>query len=45
MLAGQYHSVFKGRGMDFAEVRQYQPGDDDPHHRLERDRAHERRRT
>ena len=27
-LAGQYHSVFKGRGMDFDEVRQYQPGDD-----------------
>jgi len=28
MLAGQYHSVFKGRGMAFSEVRQYQPGDD-----------------
>lgn len=27
-MAGQYHSVFKGRGMAFAEVRQYQPGDD-----------------
>lgn len=27
-LAGSYHSVFKGRGMTFAEVRQYQPGDD-----------------
>lgn len=27
-LAGQYHSVFKGRGMDFDEVRLYQPGDD-----------------
>lgn len=27
-LAGQYHSVFKGRGMDFADVREYQPGDD-----------------
>jgi uncharacterized protein (DUF58 family) len=27
-LAGQYHSVFKGRGMAFEEVRQYQPGDD-----------------
>src|SRR3954465_5666103 len=26
MLAGQYHSVFKGRGMAFSEVRQYQPG-------------------
>jgi len=27
-LAGQYHSVFKGRGMAFEEVRQYQWGDD-----------------
>lgn len=27
-LAGQYHSVFKGRGMDFVDVREYQPGDD-----------------
>jgi uncharacterized protein (DUF58 family) len=27
-LAGQYHSVFKGRGMAFSEVRQYQIGDD-----------------
>jgi len=27
-LAGQYHSVFKGRGMSFSEVRPYQPGDD-----------------
>src|SRR6185369_6147344 len=27
-LAGGYHSVFKGRGMTFSEVRQYQPGDD-----------------
>ncbi|MDD9941454.1 MAG: DUF58 domain-containing protein [Myxococcales bacterium] len=27
-LAGGYHSVFKGRGMAFSEVRQYQPGDD-----------------
>jgi len=27
-LAGQYHSVFKGRGMAFAEVRPYQPGDE-----------------
>ncbi|MBX5481634.1 MAG: DUF58 domain-containing protein [Myxococcaceae bacterium] len=27
-LAGQYHSVFKGRGMAFSEVRQYQPGDE-----------------
>ncbi len=28
MLAGQYQSVFKGRGMAFDEVRQYLPGDD-----------------
>lgn len=27
-LAGQYQSVFKGRGMAFSEVRQYQRGDD-----------------
>ena len=27
-LAGQYQSVFKGRGMAFSEVRQYQAGDD-----------------
>jgi uncharacterized protein (DUF58 family) len=27
-LAGQYHSIFKGRGMAFDEVRLYQPGDD-----------------
>lgn len=27
-LAGQYHSVFKGQGMDFDEVREYQPGDE-----------------
>ncbi len=27
-LAGQYHSVFKGRGMSFDEVRLYQPGDE-----------------
>ncbi len=28
VLAGEYHSVFKGRGMEFDEVRTYQPGDD-----------------
>ena len=28
VLAGQYHSAFKGRGMEFEEVRQYQVGDD-----------------
>jgi len=27
-MAGQYHSIFKGRGMSFQEVRQYQIGDD-----------------
>jgi uncharacterized protein (DUF58 family) len=28
IFAGQYQSVFKGRGMEFAEVRLYQPGDE-----------------
>lgn len=28
IFAGQYHSVFKGRGMAFSEVREYQYGDD-----------------
>jgi uncharacterized protein (DUF58 family) len=28
VLAGEYHSVFKGRGMEFDEVREYQPGDE-----------------
>ena len=28
VLSGEYHSVFKGRGMNFAEVREYQYGDD-----------------
>lgn len=28
VFAGEYHSAFKGRGMSFAEVREYQPGDD-----------------
>ncbi len=27
-FAGQYHSVFKGRGMNFEEVREYAPGDE-----------------
>ncbi len=27
-LTGAYHSVFKGRGMDFEDVREYTPGDD-----------------
>lgn len=28
LFSGEYHSTFKGRGMEFEEVRQYQPGDD-----------------
>jgi uncharacterized protein (DUF58 family) len=28
VFAGEYHSAFKGRGMSFAEVREYQTGDD-----------------
>ena len=28
VFAGRYHSVFKGRGMEFDEVREYVPGDD-----------------
>ncbi len=28
IFSGQYHSAFKGRGMTFSEVREYQPGDD-----------------
>jgi len=28
VFSGEYHSVFKGRGVEFAEVRQYQVGDD-----------------
>lgn len=28
MFAGQYESVFKGQGIEFSEVREYQPGDD-----------------
>ena len=28
VFSGEYHSVFKGRGMDFAEVREYSLGDD-----------------
>ena len=28
LMAGQYKSVFRGRGMEFDEVREYQPGDD-----------------
>ena len=28
IFAGEYHSAFKGRGMEFSEVREYIPGDD-----------------
>ncbi len=28
VFTGEYHSVFKGQGMEFAEVREYQPGDE-----------------
>lgn len=28
IFSGEYHSAFKGRGMTFSEVREYQPGDD-----------------
>ena len=28
IFAGEYHSAFKGRGMAFSEVREYQYGDD-----------------
>ncbi len=27
-IGGEYHSIFKGRGLEFAEVREYVPGDD-----------------
>lgn len=28
LLSGQYHSAFKGQGIEFSEVREYQPGDE-----------------
>lgn len=28
VFAGEYHSTFRGQGMEFEEVREYQPGDD-----------------
>ena len=36
LFAGEYRSVFRGQGMEFAEVRAYEPGDDFRSHRLER---------
>ena len=49
VLGGQYHSVFKGHGMEFEEVREYLPGDEvraegDFHHGVEAqaaERAHD----
>ena len=28
VFSGEYHSIFRGRGMEFSEVREYMPGDD-----------------
>ncbi len=28
LFGGEYHSIFKGQGMEFEEVREYQPGDE-----------------
>src|SRR6185503_12966484 len=28
LFSGEYHSAFKGHGMSFSEVREYQPGDE-----------------
>ena len=42
LFAGQYHSVFKGRGMEFDEVRAVPARRRRPHDRLERHRAHGR---
>jgi uncharacterized protein (DUF58 family) len=28
LISGEYHSIFKGRGIEFSEVREYRPGDD-----------------
>lgn len=28
LYSGEYHSIFKGRGLEFSDVREYQPGDD-----------------
>ena len=40
LFTGEYRSVFKGQGMEFAEVREYQPGDEVRIDRLERHGAH-----
>src|SRR3972149_12099684 len=29
LFGGEYHSIFKGQGIEFEEVREYQPGDED----------------
>ena len=31
LMIGQYQSVFKGQGMDFDDIREYQPGDEVRH--------------
>jgi uncharacterized protein (DUF58 family) len=28
LFSGEYHSIFKGRGLEFSDVREYEPGDD-----------------
>ncbi len=41
LLQGDYRSLFYGHGIDFADLREYQPEDGHSLHRLERHRAHE----
>ena len=44
LFTGEYRSVFKGQGMEFAEVREYQHGDEvRPLRRRRRGDAHDRR--
>ena len=45
LFAGEYRSVFRGQGMEFAEVRAYEAGDDFRIHRLERVGPARRART